>query len=594
VDFHVSAIFVNLSLLFLSPAAAGATRPDEQVVVLQSKPDSGRLEMDSQGTIFFRAARRGNIVAAEDILKITQTSPPTIAPGTSPAHRISLWGSEQLSGTVLSIDDAAALVRGPAGDRLRVPLYLVSKIEHAHGDVVVLRDDFEEELPARRTGGEGRRARDRAASGDWAFRLEKAGDSLRYQLAEPVGAGWFEAWFFDTAREQPGQEWSCELEFNSPAGVRTVQVLLGGGIESYGLLAPQGPTLPVQRLARRAGWNRLALRFSAGRTTLLIGDAVLSHGEVGLGMLRAIRFVVRPEDNDDAAAVPAGTAAGFIDDMQFAAAGAATVDRQPTPDQDDVLLDNGDQIFGQFRGATGRDVTMHGEFGECAVPWRQLQEINLTTRPCTTKAVAGRHVRVRFAVTGATARRESHDLLEGVVRELNDEFIAIEHPHIGRIRIVRGQLREMEFFAAGRFIAIDPRFHHFGAKVVARLQAPFPGGTDRRWEFTLDRVPREAAIVLNTVGMEAMAPGGEFTKRLENDEWRTYAEINGQKIDPLGLNHRLPLDAKGSVRLVVPIEPSLLRAGPNTLRLVQTPEKNDASSFDDCGVFGIGIQLSDD
>jgi hypothetical protein len=93
--------------------------------------------------------------------------------------------------------------------------------------------------------------------------------------------------------------------------------------------------------------------------------------------------------------------------------------------------------------------------------------------------------------------------------------------------------------------------------------------------------------------MEPMVSGAEFAKRLENDEWRTYASVNGQKLDPHGLNHLLPPNSRGAVRLVVPIAPGVLKPGDNVLRIFQTPQKDDAKSFDDCGVFGIGLELGE-
>jgi hypothetical protein len=172
-------------------------------------------------------------------------------------------------------------------------------------------------------------------------------------------------------------------------------------------------------------------------------------------------------------------------------------------------------------------------------------------------------------------------------------MILLDHPHIGPIRILRGQLRELEFLAPGRWLSVDPRFHHFGDQVDVRFQVPHPGGSDRNWEFSLDRVPEQASLVLYAVGMEPMVSGAEFNKRLENDEWRTYATINGQKLDPQGLNHLLPPNSRGAVRLVVPIAPGLLKTADNVLRIYQTPQKDDPKSFDDCGVFGIGLELSE-
>lgn len=593
-DFHLSPIFVNISLLVSAIPVAPAIAPDERAILTDREPVPGRLAIDPELGLVFRAAGDGASIAVTSIRKVENVGPHPVANGTTPAHRLFFWGNESLSGTIQSIDGETIQVTTPAGDVLRVPLYLISKIEHFQGNAVILREEFESESSAGQFASEAKREKSRAASGQWSLTLGKPGDAAEYRLPNPIAGGWVEARFFDSGTTQPGPQWFCEFEFNSKAGVRKLQILLGWDADSYGLATPQGPSFPVQRLARRTGWNRIGLNFSPESTTVLVNDAVLTHREVGIGSLRLVRFIVRPSPDAEGSAPAGGETAGQIDDLQIAATVGSDSERQPSRDQDDIMLTSGDELFGHIESATPRAVTIKGEFGTLPVAWTELHQIHLTPRPSPMKSVAGQRVRAQFSSNADTqARRPDRDTLDAVVCELSDEAILLDHPHIGPVRILRGQLREMEFLAAGRWLAIDPRFHHFGDQVDVRLQVPHPGGSDRSFEFSLDRVPERASLVLYAVGMEPMVSGAEFAKRLENDEWRTYASVNGQKLDPHGLNHLLPPNSRGAVRLVVPIAPGVLKPGDNVLRIFQTPQKDDAKSFDDCGVFGIGLELGE-
>jgi len=594
VDSHLSPIFVNLSLLVLTIPVETQPVTDERAILADREPVPGRLDIDSSLGLVFRAAAGGHPLLVRTIRKVENTGAQPIAPGTSPAHRVFLWGNESLSGTIQAIDGETIRLKTPAGDELPVPVYLISKVEHCQGNAVILREDFEDDSPAGKFAGEAKRGNARAASGKWSLNLAKPGDGVEYRLPEPISSGWVEARFYDSGATQPGPQWFCELEFDSKAGVRKLQILLGWDADSYGLATPQGPSFPVQRLARHTGWNRIGLTYSPEGTTVLVNDAVLIHRDVGVGSLRSVRFVVRPSPDAEDPAPAIDGLTGYIDDLQIATSIALTSERQPTRDQDDVMLTNGDQLFGHVESATPRDLTIRGEFGPWPVPWTQLHQIHFGPRPCPIKSVDGQRVRLQFSSTSdSQTRRSDGDVLEAVVRELTDEVIRLDHPHIGPTRILRGQLREMEFLAAGRWLAVDSRFHHFGDQVDVRLQVPHPGGSDRTWEISLDEVPERASLVLHAVGMEPMVTGAEFNKRLENDEWRTYASINGQKLDPQGLNHLLPPNSRGSVRLVLPIAPGILKTGGNVLRIFQTSQKDDPKSFDDCGVFGIGLELAE-
>jgi hypothetical protein len=155
------------------------------------------------------------------------------------------------------------------------------------------------------------------------------------------------------------------------------------------------------------------------------------------------------------------------------------------------------------------------------------------------------------------------------------------------VRIARGQVRELEFLWLGRWLSVDSGFHHFGDQVLPWLQVAHPEGSERTWSFKLDRVPHEAMLELHVVDLADMV---KYPRQLQNDELRTYVSLNGQTVDPLGLNHLVPLSTKKPVRLNLAVPPELLKKGDNVLRIHQTPQQNP-ENLDDCGVFGIVLKL---
>jgi hypothetical protein len=591
VDFHLPPIFVNLILVVLVGTNVREGIPDERAIQLDKDAVSGRLEHDAQLGWIFRGTD-GEAIALRHIRRVENAAPLSIPSGTSPAHRVYLWGNESLSGVVESIDLGQIHFDMPAAHRIHIPLATVQRIVHFQGDAVVFRDDFEGDESLRKVKGQSQRSEGRAASGEWSLRFAAPGDAVEYPITDPVVSGWFESRFWDSGAVRSSVQWSCELDFESQAGIRTIQVILGANAESYALATPQGPALPVQRIARRPGWNRLAVRFSTERFTLLVNDAVLTHRAIGIGSLRSVRFQVRTAEDPEAPKAEEPEWFGFIDDVQIATSLLAAVERQPARDQDDVLLANGDQLFGAIDRANRRELTVRGEFGERRVPWIQLQEVHFTPRAAAPATIEGQRVRVEFAATATPqSATADFDVLEGTLRELSDETITLQHPFLGTVRIPRALMRSMEFASTGQLLAIDPGFHHFGEQVNVRLQVPHPGGSDRRWTFPLDDVPDQATLLLYVVDMMAMPPGSEANKRSSEDQWRTYVAINDTLVDPAGLNHLLTLNYRSPARLRVPVAKGLLKKGPNTLRIFQTPTKDDPRSFDDCGIFGIALEF---
>src|SRR5262245_17144550 len=138
VDFHLLLIFVNLILSDFSCQGDGVPDLTERALQLDKEPAIGGLEPDAEAGFVFRGSD-GTLLPLDHLRRVENANQARIVPGTSPAHRVRLWGSESLSGVVQSCDDNRIQIETVAGDRLTVPLAAVQKIVHFQGDAVVFR-----------------------------------------------------------------------------------------------------------------------------------------------------------------------------------------------------------------------------------------------------------------------------------------------------------------------------------------------------------------------------------------------------------------------------------------------------------------------
>ena len=118
---------------------------------------------------------------------------------------------------------------------------------------------------------------------------------------------------------------------------------------------------------------------------------------------------------------------------------------------------------------------------------------------------------------------------------------------------------------------------------------PHPEGSERTWTFSLDELPTSAFLELHETELESMKPGASYSAELNSGYLCTYLSINGRVIDSLGINRFVPLNSTGPVHVRLPVKPELFKRGENLLRLYQTSEKDHVASFDDCGIFQIGL-----
>src|SRR5262249_41106979 len=137
--------------------------------------------------------------------------------------------------------------------------------------VLVFRDDFEEDLSAWALAGTPARSNRRCVSGRYSLCLSAPGQEAAYAPGRPIETGRLDINFFDPG-SGTGVRGLLAVEF---AGDKLpVRVLLADGEDRYAvdtvLAGEDAAPLP-----RTTGWHHLSLRFSSNYLLLGIDDAVI-------------------------------------------------------------------------------------------------------------------------------------------------------------------------------------------------------------------------------------------------------------------------------------------------------------------------------
>jgi hypothetical protein len=405
----------------------------DEAALADGKPVVGSLTLDKTGLQFTPAAP-GRAVALADVteFRLAAAAPPPFRAG--PGMRLVLPGGQSLTGVFLGLKDDALLFRTAWADRLRVPRAAPTALRHLPGWRPVLVAD----LHTRPAGGG-------ATTGGPAFGraglvLDKAGQSLRLPLAPAVAAGRIGVTFVEKA-ETAGGRWQVEAAFGEKDKERLLRVTVAGGdapaVDAGGLPGT------AQKVGRVAGPRRLVVRFTAGSLSVLCDDAVLWYtlkSGPGGPLRRVSLACVRP---DRAPAVRGGVA--FTD---LVVERAAAEKRRPPaePDQDELWLAGGDQLFGAVVAADAQGVQIRTRFGPRRLAWTALRGWFLKRQPGPVRPPAGGPAVRLWLRSGLRAEL---DLLEGALTAMDARQLTLRHAQLGEVRIPRSCVARLRPLHAG-------------------------------------------------------------------------------------------------------------------------------------------------
>lgn len=553
----------------------------------------GRLEGDPVGGFRFVGVDAKTTTLARGTL-IQGPGRGTATAAGLPPFRVELGLGRRISGRLGAVDGGQVQLLDVSGEgKLTVARAGVLAVVQRPGETQVFHDAFES-LDTNRWSvvGEPEVTAEPRVTGARSLRVPAGGASLTHRLEEPFGAGRLEVAFHDDGTVAAGRQWFVDLTFRNPNGRETVRVVLGWAEDSLAVEAPRGPSLAVQRLARKRGWHRLAVRFGPELCEVGVDGNELAHGKGLGGPLVEIRLASygagkAAEDPDPPAL------AGHLDDLRLVRFAEPVAGLETDATQDEVRLTGGDQLFGKVRAADGEAVTLAIDGRDASIPWAEVAGLffRRESRPGT--PVEGLLVRVDWRGGPGTDPRDLNSI-EGALSGLDDSVLKIDTPYAGTVAVPRDRLTSLRVIGRGRWVMIDPVAHHLGDEVSTTpplLDPPQPEGGVLERAVDLPTVPEgNAFLVLDLIQVVGEAADLPFSTLVKKGELRTNVKLNGEPFDYL--NHYITTKNETAERVRLPIPRALLRPGKNVFRFEQAGIASDPNFLDDLGVLGIALEFA--
>ncbi len=510
-----------------------------------------------------------------------------------PLFRVLAGPALRLSGTLRSISPTAVrLGVSWQGPEISLPRPGVQVVLQRPGVARVFVDNFESLEPSRWTKfGNVSLVDEPRASERKSLRIPSGGASLSHNLDEPLSAGRLELAYHDDGSVAPGLKWLIELTFQGPSGPSLLRVIPGWADESLAVEMPNGPALSVQRLARTPGWHRFMFQFGPEQTEISVDGKELVHGKGPEGPLIALRLASSSAAPEAPVPDPSKVPVCHVDDLQLIRFAEPSASFELDIKQDEARLLVGDQIFGEVMKADSERVLMTVEGKATSLPWGQISGLYFRRVAVRGAPVQGLLARVTWR-SASGGDPDSLDFAEGAITAVTDSVITVATPFSGLLAIPRELLHTLLVGGYGRRYLLDATAHHLGdefSTAAPKLDPPDPEGGVLEKTIELQELPGGSwALVLDVVDV-AGEEGNDYSDRVKNGEFRTYALINGRRIDYV--NRHIKVLNEKPERVTMAIPAGLLHLGKNTIRLELTGAAGKTTQIDDLGVLQMALEV---
>ncbi len=364
-------------------------------------------------------------------------------------RRVRLWDGEQIGGQIQELNKDIVRLRTAWAARLELPRVTVACIEPLPGWRTLVDEDFRGEPGGASASVAGLRFVGEPTFPDAedgtparALLLRAAGQSMTCTLRshaergnEGVTAGRVGVNFQERG-QAAGAWWTVELVFQLGQRMRRVTVGVAGDGEYY---AVDSGGLPgtLQRVKRTPGWHRLIVQFRKQSLRVTCDDDVLWHNldDGPGGPLQRVTIACQRRSEREALR-------GAVAWTEFCVERA--VDEHPQSpaeaEQDAVRLLDDDQLFGNIARADRRALQIEGRFGKRSLSWTAVSGCSFRRPSAPPKANEGAKVRV-FVRSGLC---EENDVLEGVVKSLDERRLVLKHALLGEVTLERNRVRKLQ------------------------------------------------------------------------------------------------------------------------------------------------------
>jgi hypothetical protein len=133
----------------------------------------------------------------------------------------------------------------------------------------------------------------------------------------------------------------------------------------------------------------------------------------------------------------------FFDDVGLYRAVKNQTLRRLDWEQDEIRLTSGDQVLGTISAIDRHTIDLRGSFGQHAFGWHKVRGVYFRRQALPVRTLQGEQVAIGLRPGIGTVE----DRLEGVLLALDDRFLALHHPVLGKLDIARERLAWLRFVA---------------------------------------------------------------------------------------------------------------------------------------------------
>ncbi len=357
------------------------------------------------------------------------------------------------------------------------------------------------------------------------------------------------------------------------------------------------------------GTEQLQLQLRTGRdVTLSSHDSILLKIQRPIGQL--VRLEVEgaltppPRNESDApgglilreplvrfARSDSGDSPNIRKSMTDSVRKAASLDR--------VVLNSGNEIFGVIDEADSI-VGIRSADRHLLVDRKEVSAVCFG-RPDSTLAqsVTGDFARIELVPDASCSMGEMEEpfWIRSAIQHATDDGLTTQHPLLGEVAVRWEMIRRIKPLFAGSYQLLDQGPRHLGNGYRELFSQIEPDGTELSFTVSIskDQLPQKIFLSADIAELIPSGPGTlkatPFLNEVRAGFLATQILVNGEAVGTLNelITVRAPATDPQRVRIRLPA--TWLKAGQNSIRIRQTSARDETTSFDDCELRAIAIEI---
>ena len=274
-------------------------------------------------------------------------------------------------------------------------------------------------------------------------------------------------------------------------------------------------------------------------------------------------------------------------------------------DIDRVILNSGDEIYGSID-----DVSDLFRFGSSSkrpqrllVDRKDVAAVSFA-RPSISRwePVVGEFARIDLVpdMSCSFGGIEEPFWIRSAILRATDEGLMVQHSLLGKITIRWEMIRRITPLFTGSYQLLDPGPRHPGNGNRESFSRVEPDGTELSLSFALVEKQLGLPTFLSADIAELIPSGPDtlkatpFLDDVRNGFLATQVWLNGEVIGTLNQLVKVRSLANDPQRVRMSLPTRLLKVGNNSIEVRQTSAKDDPTSFDDCELRAIAVEIEHD